>query len=67
MRLASRCAIGFFLDKNSKVYTLYISFLCECAMTDKPAKVKPNKKDGQLLIRISIPEREQFLGRCHVN
>jgi hypothetical protein len=33
-------------------------------MSDKPNKVKRNKKDGQLLIRISIAEREQFLELC---
>lgn len=33
-------------------------------MSDKPDKVKRNKKDGQLLIRISIAEREQFLQLC---
>lgn len=33
-------------------------------MSDKPTKVKRNKKDGQLLIRISIAEREQFLQLC---
>lgn len=33
-------------------------------MTDKPIKVKLNKKDAQLLIRISTSEREQFLQLC---
>lgn len=33
-------------------------------MTTKPAKVKHNKKDAQLLIRISTAEREQFLQLC---
>lgn len=33
-------------------------------MTDKPIKVKRNKKDAQLLIRISTEEREQFLQLC---
>lgn len=36
-------------------------------MPDKPAKpnkVKRNKKDSQLLIRISTAEREQFLQLC---
>lgn len=33
-------------------------------MSDKPVKVKPNKKDSQLLIRISSAEREQFLQLC---
>ncbi len=33
-------------------------------MPDKPAKVKLNKKDSQLLIRISTAEREQFLQLC---
>lgn len=33
-------------------------------MSDKPTKVKLNKKDSQLLIRISTPEREQFLQLC---
>ncbi|WP_342632262.1 hypothetical protein [Marinobacter alkaliphilus] len=30
----------------------------------KPKKVKPNKKDSQLLIRISSAEREQFIELC---
>jgi len=33
-------------------------------MSDKPNKVKPNKKDSQLLIRISSAERERFLQVC---
>ena len=33
-------------------------------MTKKPSKVKLNKKDSQLLIRISTAEREQFLSLC---
>lgn len=33
-------------------------------MTDKPTKNKPNKKDSQLLIRISTSEREQYLQLC---
>ena len=33
-------------------------------MSDKPRKVKPNKKDSQLLIRISTEEREQFVQLC---
>lgn len=38
-------------------------------MTDSPPKVKPkkvklNKKDSQLLIRISSNEREQFIALC---
>ena len=33
-------------------------------MSDKPKKVKPNKKDSQLLIRISSTEREQFIELC---
>ncbi|MCC2595724.1 hypothetical protein LKR43_05170 [Pusillimonas sp. MFBS29] len=33
-------------------------------MLGKPTKVKPNKKDSQLLIRISTAEREQFLQLC---
>ena len=33
-------------------------------MSDKPIKSKPNKKDSQLLIRISSTEREQFLQLC---
>lgn len=33
-------------------------------MSDKPKKVKPNKKDSQLLIRISSAEREQFVELC---
>ena len=31
---------------------------------EKPKKVKPNKKDSQLLIRISSTEREQFIELC---
>jgi antitoxin component of RelBE/YafQ-DinJ toxin-antitoxin module len=33
-------------------------------MPNKPTKVKPNKKDSQLLIRISTVEREQFSQIC---
>lgn len=33
-------------------------------MSDKPRKVKSNKKDSQLLIRISSAEREQFVELC---
>ncbi|RTZ41504.1 hypothetical protein EKL30_13080 [Candidimonas sp. SYP-B2681] len=33
-------------------------------MSDKPTKTKLNKKDSQLLIRISTVEREQFLQLC---
>ncbi|HUH59066.1 MAG TPA: hypothetical protein VL001_03210 [Candidimonas sp.] len=33
-------------------------------MSDKPIKAKLNKKDSQLLIRISTVEREQFLQVC---
>jgi len=33
-------------------------------MSDKPKKVKSNKKDSQLLIRISSIEREQFVELC---
>ncbi len=33
-------------------------------MSDKPRKVKLNKKDSQLLIRISTAEREQFVQLC---
>ena len=33
-------------------------------MSDKPRKVKLNKKDSQLLIRISSVEREQFVQLC---
>ncbi|MFA5678655.1 MAG: hypothetical protein WC953_09660 [Pseudomonas sp.] len=33
-------------------------------MSDKPRKVKLNKKDSQLLIRISTGEREQFVQLC---
>lgn len=33
-------------------------------MSKKTYKVKANKKDSQLLIRISISEREQFLQLC---
>ena len=33
-------------------------------MSDKPTKVKLNKKDSQLLIRISTDERERFSELC---
>lgn len=33
-------------------------------MSDKPAKPKLNKKDSQLLIRISTEERERFSQLC---
>ena len=33
-------------------------------MIDKPKKTKRNKKDSQLLIRISLEEREHFLQIC---
>ncbi len=33
-------------------------------MSNKPTKVKLNKKDSQLLIRISTAEREQFSQLC---
>ena len=33
-------------------------------MTDQPKKIKANKKDGQLLIRINSAERDQFLQLC---
>lgn len=33
-------------------------------MSDKPRKMKLNKKDSQLLIRISSEEREQFVQLC---
>lgn len=33
-------------------------------MSDKPKKVKLNKKDSQLLIRISTLERDQFVQLC---
>lgn len=33
-------------------------------MSEKPPKVKLNKKDSQLLIRISTAERERFLQVC---
>jgi hypothetical protein len=33
-------------------------------MSDKPKKVKLNKKDSQLLIRISALERDQFVQLC---
>ncbi|GEM_PF-512246 len=33
-------------------------------MSEKPKKVKLNKKDSQLLIRISSIEREQFVKLC---
>jgi hypothetical protein len=33
-------------------------------MTEKPKKEKSNKKDSQLLIRISSTERDQFVQLC---
>ena len=33
-------------------------------MSDNPTKTKLNKKDSQLLIRISTAEREEFLRLC---
>ena len=30
-------------------------------MTDQPKKIKANKKDGQLLIRINSTERDEFI------
>jgi len=33
-------------------------------MSDKPRKVKLNKKDSQLLIRISSAERDRFVQLC---
>ncbi|WP_081405715.1 hypothetical protein [Acinetobacter sp. TTH0-4] len=33
-------------------------------MTELPKKTKVNKKDGQLLIRISIAERDEFIHLC---
>jgi len=33
-------------------------------MSDKPGKVKLNKKDSQQLIRIGTAEREQFVRLC---
>lgn len=33
-------------------------------MTEKPKKEKSNKKDSQLLIRISSTERDQFIQLC---
>ena len=30
-------------------------------MTDQPRKIKPNKKEGQLLIRINSTERDEFI------
>ncbi|MCH4245078.1 hypothetical protein [Acinetobacter gerneri] len=33
-------------------------------MTELPKKTKVNKKDGQLLIRINIAERDEFIHLC---
>ena len=33
-------------------------------MTDQPKKIKANKKDGQLLIRINSTERDEFIQLC---
>ena len=33
-------------------------------MTDQPRKIKANKKDGQLLIRINSTERDEFIQLC---
>ncbi|WOE33266.1 MULTISPECIES: hypothetical protein [unclassified Acinetobacter] len=33
-------------------------------MTDQPKKIKANKKDGQLLIRINSRERDEFIQLC---
>jgi hypothetical protein len=33
-------------------------------MPDMPKRAKPNKKDSQLLIRISTGERDQFVQLC---
>lgn len=45
-------------------HCFFRAFLMPNNPSDKPAKVKPNKKDSQLLIRISSTEREQFLRLC---
>lgn len=34
-------------------------------MTDLPKKIKVNKKDGQLLIRINTAERDKFIDLCN--
>lgn len=52
------------------VYIVYIQFYCISAfgnkylMTDQPKKIKANKKDGQLLIRINSTERDEFIQLC---
>lgn len=52
------------------VYIVYIHFACTHAfgnkylMTDQPKKIKANKKDGQLLIRINSTERDEFIQLC---
>lgn len=52
------------------VYIVYIHFACTRAfgnkylMTDQPKKIKANKKDGQLLIRINSTERDEFIQLC---
>tara|TARA_R100001244_G_scaffold44081_1_gene39649 strand:+ start:216 stop:452 length:237 start_codon:yes stop_codon:yes gene_type:complete len=47
------------------IYLFNLSFTFKVVqMLDKPTKVKPNKKDSQLLIRISTAERDQFLQVC---
>ncbi len=33
-------------------------------MTDQPKKIKANKKDGQLLIRINSTQRDEFIQLC---
>ena len=49
---------------------MYIHFACNRAfgnkyvMTDQPKKIKANKKDGQLLIRINSTERDEFIQLC---
>ena len=51
------------------IYSVY-TFSCTSAfgnkylMTDQPKKIKANKKDGQLLIRINSTERDEFIQLC---
>ena len=48
------------------VYTFYCfsAFGNKYLMTDQPKKIKANKKDGQLLIRINSTERDEFIQLC---
>lgn len=58
------------MPNPNNVYIVYIHFVCTSAfgnkylMTDQPKKIKANKKDGQLLIRINSTERDEFIQLC---